>query len=706
MSVEYVATCAEGLEQLLADEMRSHGAEVHQIKRGSVEANAPLEAAYRLCMWSRVASRVLIPLFWADRPEWEDLAAWAASLEWEEHFSETATIAVRAYVDHAVSWPAQLAALKLKDGVVDRFRERCGIRPNVKPDQPDVPLYLHVTEQHIFAGIDISGESLHRRTMRTHVTQAPLKETLAAAMLQWSGWPGDYEVLVDPMCGSGTLLLEAALMAADVAPGLDRRYYGFLKWNQHEPEVWAKLCEEARLRAEAGRKKRIPTLIGFDSDVAALRATEHNLSVLNPETHTILLERRVLAKFQLPEIAKGKKGLLVCNPPYGERLSDADSSRYLYRALGRTANRHLPGWTATIISPDITHLDSMGLEHLRTERFNNGGITCYLRAGLCHAKQEEQLAVAPVQVDLATLPAPDFANRVLKNFQKVRKLESYRTTGAARIFDADMPEYNLRAEIHDGRLWVNEFPIPTTIDRKQAEKRFSVALATLRAVFGLERDRVSVCRAPRLDKKEVRPELHELDWQGSRLLLDYSRNGVNGLDLEKHKLWSLIQQERPQSFLHCWAGSGTLEVLLKQAGFPHLVSMEERSHYAQWMRRQWALNGWPDTELDLHVGNIQKKLATLNERFDTILVTPAESHFAQQKRQGYRWKEHHVDFLFDAMRYLADNGTLWFCIEEKGFQIDPTMEKEFDIVDMSRSLLPEDCERSSGRLKFYALRHR
>lgn len=703
MSLKFTVTCADGLEHLLAEEIRSLGGSVASLGHGMVAVEGELAQLYACCLWSRVASRVLLPLFSGADVSLEGLALWAAEQPWEAHFDAQSTLAVRATLMQGLSWPAQLAALRLKDGYVDRMRSIQGTRPNVSPERPQIPLYLYADDQGVVAGLDVSGESLHMRSWRTHVVEAPLKETLAAAMLLWSGWPRQYRRLIDPMCGSGTLLLEAAMLAADIAPALERDYWGFLHWRGHDAGVWAELHDEAKRRADQGRKQALPQLIGYDCDFAALRAAQHNLAAAG-FADRVLLERRSLAQFRAGETGEGES-LLICNPPYGERLTDTDSARYLYRSLGRVLSHQLPGWKASLIAPHVEFLDSMGLEHLRTEKFNNGGIVCYLRHGLAHARPAQFHMRELHPLDTTDLPAPDLGARLRKNYEVMAQSESFRQQGLGRLYDADMPEYNVRIECLVDCVWVRENPAPSSVSRQDADARFSRALSTLRQLFGLSRDQVKICRAGGDSKKE-RQELRVVDADTHALLLDLARQDDCGADLEMRLLQQTIIAGRPRHVLHCWSGTGLLGLKLHMA-IPSgkVVQLEDRVFMSRWARRQWALNGWPDDDLDLRTGSMQKMLAAIDGSFDVIVATPAESHFGQQKRQGFRWREYHEGWITRMMSLVSRDGEFWFAVNEKGFQWSAPLSERFLVTEESDTLLPADCQRLAGRLRFFKVRH-
>ena len=315
------ATCSRGTEALVADEMRAFGAGDIREGAGVVDWSGTLETAYRACLWSRFASRILLRITDFGIDDEQSLFGKVASIDWGRHLDERSTLAVDCTVSkHGPQLHSGYAALKVKDCIVDQFRERTGNRPSVNTDKPDVRINLMVGKERAIVAIDLSGESLHRRGYRVSGSKAPLKESLAAAIIALSGWDGSREkVLVDPMCGSGTLLIEAALIFGDSAPGLSRSYFGFMGWKQHDRSLWEALVDEALEREEAGNARDWPVLSGYDSDPESVRAARKNVSKAGLDNR-ITIQRAELAFLKSP--ARG--GMLVSNLPFGERLLEKE----------------------------------------------------------------------------------------------------------------------------------------------------------------------------------------------------------------------------------------------------------------------------------------------------------------------------------------------------------------------------------------------
>ncbi|MGH7786856.1 MAG: THUMP domain-containing class I SAM-dependent RNA methyltransferase [Candidatus Binatia bacterium] len=391
-TLRFFATTAKGMEALLAGELRGLGAEAVEERRAGVGFEGGLEVAYRACLWSRTANRVLLPLagFAAASPE--ALYAGVRSIAWGDHLGRGRTVAVDASVGRSQITHSHYAALKTKDAIVDQLREQRGTRPNVETARPDVRVNVYLHDDQASVAIDLSGESQHRRGYRDAPGLAPLKENLAAAILLLAEWPrlaAQGAPLLDPMCGSGTIALEAALIAADVAPGLAREYFGCIGWRGHDPVLWARLRREAEERARAAR--RLPPIHGYDADARAVRAAQAH-AVQAGFGGRVHFERRTLAECTpIPGRGGAIAGVLVTNPPYGERLGTTEQLGALYAELGDVLRRRFPGWTGWVLSGNPALAKRIGLRPAHRHILYNGAIECRLL--------ELPISAAPVKDD-------------------------------------------------------------------------------------------------------------------------------------------------------------------------------------------------------------------------------------------------------------------------------------------------------------------
>jgi 23S rRNA (guanine2445-N2)-methyltransferase / 23S rRNA (guanine2069-N7)-methyltransferase len=372
----FFATTAKGMEDLLVSELQQLGALEVEKGRAGAYFKGDLRSAYRACLWSRIANRIFLPVskFPASTPE--KLYGGVRSIRWSDHLSTEQTLAVDFQTSHSQITHSQFAALKTKDAIVDQFRSNTGVRPSVNVERPDVRINVYLLNDEATVSIDLSGDSLHMRGYREDGAAAPLKENLAAAILYHAEWPKIAKepgaCFVDPMCGSGTLPIEAALIAMNRAPGLDRKHFGFMTWAQHDPKIWKELVEEA-MDLEVHDEKKLPKIVGYDMDAAAVRAAISNVDRADL-TQMIHIEKRELGAVE----QVGERGVFVVNPPYGERLGDVEELKPLYKNIGDTMKKKFKGWTGYVFtgSPELSKL--VGLQASRRFVLFNGALECRL----------------------------------------------------------------------------------------------------------------------------------------------------------------------------------------------------------------------------------------------------------------------------------------------------------------------------------------
>ncbi len=374
----YFATTPKGMETVLLEELKALGAKNVKQTRAGASFSGNLKLVYQVCLWSRIANRVLLPLlsFRATNPD--ELYQGVQQIHWEEHLDRQGSLAVDFQSSRSTITHTHYGALKVKDAVVDQFRNKYGIRPNVQLDCPDIRINVYVFKDEATVSLDLSGESLHRRGYRKEGVLAPLKENLAAAILIKAGWPKVANAggaLIDPMCGSGTLAIEAALMAADFAPGMLREHFGFLKWKQHHPTIWDELLMEAEAREGAGIKK-LPPIFGYDVNPEAIQGALTNLERAGL-TGFVHFERKKLAVCQPPKELR-QNGLLVVNPPYGERIGKIRELKQLYANLGKQLKQYFQGWNAAVFTGNTELGKNIGLRATKKHTLYNGALKCSL----------------------------------------------------------------------------------------------------------------------------------------------------------------------------------------------------------------------------------------------------------------------------------------------------------------------------------------
>ncbi len=378
----FFITIPKGLESALEKDLKPLGLPPLTLERGGYRMTGSLADAYKVCLHSRVAGRVLMPIksFEASTPE--KLYGGVKSIRWSDHLTPNETIAIDFQSSLSEIQHTQFGAQKTKDAICDQLRSVQGERPSVNLISPDIRINVYVHQNQATVSIDLSGESLHMRGYRENGSMAPLKENLAAGMLLLLGWQEMCDsadrplALFDPMCGSGTLVIEAAMIAGRIAPGNLRRKFGFTRWKQHDEALWQRLREEAVANERPIEGMRF---WGFDVEPRSIRAAQENWGRTGLQAPVHFERKRFPASVEL-QPDWGPKGLFIVNPPYGERLGDVTELSPLYESIGDVMKKRFPGWKAGVLTAHPEHLHAIALKPARRIPLFNGPIECRLAA--------------------------------------------------------------------------------------------------------------------------------------------------------------------------------------------------------------------------------------------------------------------------------------------------------------------------------------
>ncbi len=368
--LRFFATCARGLEPVLAEELRSLGAATVEPGRGGVAFAGDRALLYRANLWLRTAVRVLQPVLEADVGSPDDLYQAVQTVDWQQYMTPDHTLAVDCNVRDSTITHSKYAALKTKDAICDQFVARCGRRPSVDVEEPMVGLNLHIFRNRAVLSLESSGESLHKRGYRPILTRAPLNEALAAALVLLSGWRDDTP-FVDPLCGSGTLPIEAAWLALRRPPGLTRRRFGFQGWMDYDVALWTALRDEAR---QAVRKQLPAPILGADVHRNTVRFARDNAKAAGLGA-LVRFAVATVGDFRPPP---GPPGTILCNPPYGERLGEEKELRGLYHTLGEVFRERCAGWRVWMFVGNAALARQVGLPLAEQIPLFNGAIPCRL----------------------------------------------------------------------------------------------------------------------------------------------------------------------------------------------------------------------------------------------------------------------------------------------------------------------------------------
>lgn len=719
-------TCSRGLEQLLAEELETLGFVDPRARVGRVTGEATLESAYRAILWSRLANRVLLQLDEAAIETAEELSDWLALVDWSEHMLGDGSLIVDVSGTTPQLRNTHDTALRVKDAIVDYFTQQQDRRPSVEKVRPDVRFHLRFDKaQKAVLSLDLSGVSLHQRGYRLQAGLAPLKENLAAALLLRAGWPAmaaeaEAAVLLDPFCGSGTLLAEAAFIALDVAPGLLRPWHGLETWLGHHPSVWQALVDEAEARRAAGANK-VLNFEGSDQDERIIAMAKDNLERAG------LLDRVRLLVRPLKELpsAFAPRGLLITNPPYGERLDNLPQLAGLYAELGEQVSQKYANWKLALFTNNQDLAYRVPLRPYKNYPIQNASLECRLYLFEVPATTTSNISnnnettaeeggqqVASATARPLSEGAQMFANRLTKNLRRLSRWVKRENINCYRIYDADMPEYALAIDLYNDQVHVQEYAPPDTVDEGNAQRRLMEALQAIPSVLAIDVENIHLkTRRRQTGRKQYERVAKQGEFfpvrEGQVELLvnltDYLDTGVF-LDHRPIRL-RLAKEAQETRFLNlfCYTGAATIHAAV--GGAIHTTSVDLSKTYLDWLERNLRLNRMDLKRHSRIQADCREWLKQDKNAYDLIFMDPPTFSNSKQMQGTLDIQRDQVELVDLAMARLSTDGLLIFSNNLRGFKISPEILEKYEVVDITRQTLDPDFERNSKIHQCFEIRH-
>lgn len=693
--MQLAAVAARGTEPFLAAELTELGAEDVTQGRGVVRFSGSLELGLRAVIFARVPSRILVPIATFRGGSIEALDAAARAVPWDDHLGARSTFSVECVASSKLEVHTHYAALRTKDAIVDTLRTQSGERPSVDTRTPDVRVHVHLDTEESAISIDLGQGSMHRRGYRPRGAAAPLKENLAAAMLYAAEWPRlarEGRAFVDPMCGTGTLLVEAAFMATDTAPGLFRCGSTHFGWFNHDGRTFARLLSEARDRAKKGRET-LPTIVGFDRSEEARSFARESLA--RADVRFVKLEGRALKDASPPSPG----ALVVVNPPYGDRLGEVTELVPLYEKLGDVLKQRFAGSTAYVITGSPVLATHLGLRPTRKWPLWNGPIQCrLLELPIEGAKNAEGPAWRKASPESAA-----FKSRLTKNLATLSGWAKSEQIECYRVYDADVPEYNLAVDRYGDHVVVQEYAAPFSVDVAVAARRVRDALHVVSEVLAVPEENIVLkvrrrqtggSQYERSDVETKRIVVHE---SGLAFEVELSSHLDTGLFPDHRKLRAMMAEEvKGGRFLNLFAYTCTASVHAARAG-AKTTSVDLSARYLAWGRASFERNGLDASEHAFIDEDCARFLARREGRFDVIFSNPPTYSRSHRMDTDFTVTRDHVAHLRDVAALLAPSGVIYFSTHAKGFELDVASMPELAATEITRKALPRDYLRSPFR---------
>jgi 23S rRNA (guanine2445-N2)-methyltransferase / 23S rRNA (guanine2069-N7)-methyltransferase len=692
---KFIVTAAKGLDELLKleiaqmlnipqDEVQSFA----RVQPGQVSFEANLIDAYRICMCSRLANRVLIVMNEGRAGNSEELYKLASQVDWPQQFSAKTTFAVQFVGVSKTINNTQFGALKVKDAIVDSFVEDGQARPNVERQFPEFQVHVRLRRESAAICIDLSGKSLHQRGYREATGDAPLKEQLAAAIIYRSGWHNDtVKAFLDPMCGSGTIAIEAAMIAANIAPNVGRQLWGFRNWHGHNANEF----EEVKAQLIAQQIKPKGRIYAFDISTTIL-----DYAVTNAENAGVV----DYIDFKQCDVLNAKvnetEGFIVSNPPYGERLDDYVGLLPLYSKLGAHLKENFANWTVALLSSNEQLLKALKLRTHKRFKLFNGKIETQLAL--------YQLTDENLQAFQAKPNEDEFSNRLSKNIKRLSSWIKRTDTNAYRVYDADLPNYNFAIDRYADYVIVQEYAPPKTIPEVVAQERLAQALLHILHILNVDRKRIVLkvrkkqegkSQYQKVDTKQHCIEVYE---NQAKFLINPNDYLDVGLFLDHRITRALFAAQcRDKHVLNLFCYTGSVSVHAAKQGAKSVTSVDMSNTYIQWAKDNFDLNNlhgaYEFVQSDCLTWLARRNTA---QKFDTMFIDPPS--FSNSKRMDSNWdvQRDHVSLLTDAKEMLAKGGTIYFSNNLRSFKLHKQELEElgFKVSDITSRTIDEDFKRN------------
>lgn len=691
MNYSLFVSCPKGLEYVLEEELKSLGLQVTRVSPQGVYGEATLLVIYQLCLWSRVANRIQLILFSGYAANEQALHQLCTEFHWQTVFSADKSIAVEFHGSSASIRNTMFGAQVVKDGIVDHFRRFHGKRPTVDKENPQILIHAFLKNDELTVSFDLTGYSLHQRGYRAKAGSAPLKENVAAALLIRAKWPelaSQGYHLYDPFCGAGTIVIEAAMMAAHIAPGLLRHDQSLRHWAAHQPSLW----EKSRTTALAQVKPVSLSLKGTDTDSKAIHLAQSNAELAGV---TRLVHFQVAAVSQASSL--GDNGLLVCNPPYGERLGDATQLIPVYQQIGQALHEHYQGWRAAVLTSNSMLAKAIGLRADKQYTLFNGPLACKL---YCFSISKDN-ELKDLKAKTLSPHAQMLFNRLQKNQQHLQRWAKKNHISCYRVYDADLPEYAYAIDLYNDFAVLQEYAAPASIPTHVAERRSLEVLNAVPQALGISPDKVVVKQRKQQKGKNQYVKMHQTSQtmvvtegqaQLKVNLYDYLDTGLF-LD---HRLMRLHFAElKPGTrFLNCFCYTASASVHAALAGA--ITTNVDLSHtYLRWAEDNFRLNQIALTKHQFIAADCREWLRTTRDHFDVIFLDPPSFSNSKRMDDTLDIQRDHLILIQAAMRLLNPGGILYFSTNFRQFKLDPKVGERYVVQDISAQTIDQDFKRDA-----------
>ncbi|OGV27756.1 MAG: 23S rRNA (guanine(2445)-N(2))/(guanine(2069)-N(7))-methyltransferase [Legionellales bacterium RIFCSPHIGHO2_12_FULL_37_14] len=701
MQYDLLISCPRDLVYLLEDEVRALGLQVAKTSPQGVFGRGNLNVIYQISLWSRLAGRVNLILFSAKASTDKLIQQVCSQYPWQTVFSAQKTFAISFHGTNSAIRSTMYGAQLVKDGIVDYFRKQHGFRPSVDKNNPEVHLAAYLKDDELTLSFDLSGTSLHQRSYRLAHGEAPLKEHLAAALLIRANWPKLIEEqydFYDPFCGSGTIVIEAAMLAASIAPGLTRKSYGFMHWALYDEGLWNKV-KQAALSAI---KPTTIKLRGTDLDAKSISQAQQNAARAGVDK---LVEFKVM-DINNPDKASSLKGLIVCNPPYGERLENSATLVKLYQSLGAMLANYYRNWQVAVLTQHAELAKAIGLRSHKQYAFLNGKIACALYLFSMQEANRLKSSVGELKGPQAML-----VNRLNKKLAHLEKWAKRCKVYAYRIYDADLPEYAFALDRYNDYCVLQEYAPPKDIPPNVAEKRRIHMMQAVMQALKIEPDKL-ICKLRQRQKGKNQYQKSHKTTQNIQVQEGQAKLWVNlkdyidtGLFLD-HRLLRLKFEKLNNNTkflnLFCYTAAASVHAALAGA---LTTNIDLSNTYLRWAEENFKLNNLKIRDHHFIACDVRQWLQIAKGEYDVIFLDPPSFSNSKRMQGVIDIQRDHKALINMSMPRLGKAGILYFSTNLRRFLLDESLSREYQIQDITSATIDVDFKHDLKVHRCYEIKH-
>ncbi|MCU4674450.1 bifunctional 23S rRNA (guanine(2069)-N(7))-methyltransferase RlmK/23S rRNA (guanine(2445)-N(2))-methyltransferase RlmL [Catenovulum sp. 2E275] len=686
----FLVTTSKGLENLLEQELQSYSIDNIKLSVSSVWFEGTLEQAYQVCYCSRLANKVFLELTSAPCSGKDDLYQIAQSVDWSMQFKDRSTFSVDFNGVTEKLRNTQFSAQVVKDAIVDLFQDEFGRRPNVDKANADIRIQGRLIKNNAHIFIDLCGQSLHQRGYRVNAGRAPIKENIAAAVVMRSGWLEQTEQpLIDYFCGSGTLLIEAAQMALNMPAQQYRRVWGFEHWLGHNPNLFEQVKTQADAQIKTDLKLR---LYGIDINTRELKTAEQNAKDAGVDDFIHFQRGNALDSL----IDFNEAGHIISNPPYGERLEDELKIASLYLDFGAAIKQKYENWQLTVISSAQEQLRQLKLSASKKYKVKNAALDCVIAKYTIEAGSG---------VDPRENMALEFQNRLKKNVKQLAKLAKQIPTECYRVYDADLPNYNVAIDVYGDSLVIQEYAAPKNIPIEKTRARLNEVLLTAPGILEIETSKVAL----KVRKRQKGNEQYQRSTNRDEYFAVQEANALfyvnihdfldTGLFLDHRDMRLLIQQQaKDKTVLNLFSYTCSVSVHAVLGGAKQVTSVDLSKKYLDWGKQNFELNNINPAWHQFVAQDSLEWLKNSKQSFDLIFIDPPSFSNSKKLETTFDVQRDHIALISNALAKLNAGGEIYFSNNLRTFKLDEAAMVELGLTftDLSEKTLPFDFKRRAN----------